>query len=895
MSEINGWEDLRGKIIEEEFSDVPIDSRNTTEFEQNVNARVWENIRESLLEELQGRGIPFRITHHNINDDTSYWTRNERGIDGKGVYEIDIPIGQEFSNDKNPYDERDLFGIVYSLFHEYKHIMQREYSIYNPINTTENRDFARAALIQDYFKEYDDENYANDPREVDAQLYGIEQALMYIRKNYPWVDVEKCCVDYVKSFISSQKEGGFTELSFSEYASDSSEQILQDLRERKNNQRRTKLSRELIAFEFYDGFEDEDLEKGSEIYKGKQLRKKFTDDFIKKYNECQNAKEKDNMLASAILEVYPKATQEYPIFKMEKNKGGKSKMDIDVQEKASRNREKISKNKEDIADCENEIEQLENEIKGLKQQGQSTYTQVLEKRLQIAELEKEIIDIQSISDRSAKSIILDDLHYIKKDGKQYQEHLHLSDCYTYYYEVQSLEATREVLELKMRLMVANKQQNSQEYKELQSEFKQNEQTLSLYRESLNKAVQLYDKTGGKQGTNIDFSVPYTDILEQYERENQVPNKTQNVNRKNSSDLGELANDLMEFTVGKYYQNREQEKSDIENNAKKELIPIFTDGLNGEYKQLAEVYGEIFSEGIATFAAGTLDNSISSKADGVFSRVILLDSESNKYCLVYERDDGTQIGITCMKNSETGKFEYYENSMHKKNNDGFISQEQIEDFSTDSPYITREQMEMQVVKHNIEESIQDGNVTEIVEVTDPKIVQYLNQQNGLSKYSARDDVSKVYMISRQDKDGNSHYEFVAHNGSQGYTKLEGLQQVPNKQNSIIIDGSRIPGQPTPMQRVDCTFIDKEGNSYFAYHQFGQGEMALSYSEQGKENADKVEVSKDSGLNRMLHNSRVRSLMRTGYNAMGIGYEKVKSIYNKFKGKDKENEVENTRED
>ena len=371
MPEINGWEDLRKKVIEEEFSNVPMDSRNNAEFERRVNARVWENIRERLLGELQGRGISFGTIEHDINESTTYWTRDERGLDGKGVYEIEIPIGQEFSNNQNPFDERDLFGIVYSLFHEYRHIEQREHSIYNPINTEENRGFARAALIQMYFSEYDDANYANDPREVDAQLYGIEQALIYIRENYPWIDVEKCCVDYVRSFISSQKENGFTELSFSEDASDSSEQILQDLRERKNNQRRTKLTEEMKSSEFYESFKDEDLEKDGDIYKKKQLRKKFTADFIKKYNECQSAKEKDSMLVSAILEIYPEAMQEYPILKMEKNKGGKNKMDVrEVQEKIKRNKGKISRNGADIADCEKEIEQLEKEIKELKQQGQ---------------------------------------------------------------------------------------------------------------------------------------------------------------------------------------------------------------------------------------------------------------------------------------------------------------------------------------------------------------------------------------------------------------------------------------------------------------------------------------------------------------------------------------------
>jgi hypothetical protein len=831
--------------------------------EQSVNARVWENIRKKMITELQSRGITFETRLHDIKRDSGYYMFDKKDKDGNPIYTIMMPDGQELSDNQNPFDERDLFSFVYSLFHEYKHILQREDSVYHIQQVNEeNMSFGMAGMISEYFVEYDEANYANDPRELDAQIYGIEQAVKYIQKNYPWVDVEKCCLGFVKNFIDVQKKSGFPELSFSEKASGSIGEILADLRNRMENPTRAKLS-DIELNDYYDEGSPE-----------KMLRDKVTDEFKKKYDECQSIMEKDQMLVDIILEVYPEATQEYPIVKM-KSKGEKGKMDV---------HEKISDLKLDISDSEKKIEQLKKEIQELKKQGNSTYIQVLTKKLQISELEIDIIDSQGAADRMAKGEVLKDLKE-KKDGKQFLEHKYLSDCYRNNNELQRRLALDAKLNINLKMMIANKQVGTKEYQELQAEIKSNNEAILMAQSTLDKSIQLYAKQGGKQGTNIDFSVPYTYILEQYERDSKNTDLV-----KRPYDIQQLADDMSTKSV---------ELNDIQtalSQIRKETTAIFSNGLNGTSKELAEIYGEMFThysvygntmfEDSSRMAEMALGTSMPEMPEEIIKR------DDNKYIIVYTDEKGKYVGIPCSRNQENGELEVIGGDGVVINNEQLS---RMRETTADKDKITYDQMEMQVVRYNIERSIQDGKVTEIVEVTDPKLVHYLNQQNGLNKYSARDDSSKVYMISRQDEDGNTHYEFVAHNGLQGYTKLEGLQQVPNKQKSIIIDGSRIPGQPTPMQRVDCAFIDNDGNSYFAYHQFGQGEMVLSYSEHGKENAYKIEVSKDSGLNRMLHNSRVRSLMRAGYNAMGIGYEKVKTVYSKFKGKDKENEVENTRED
>ncbi|MBO5349851.1 MAG: hypothetical protein J6A89_08565 [Clostridia bacterium] len=543
--------------------------------------------------------------------------------------------------------------------------------------------------------------------------------------------------------------------------------------------------------------------------------------------------------------------------------------------------EKIDDMKLDILDCEKKIEQLTGEIEELKKQGSSTYIQVLAKRLQISELEIDIIDTQGACDRLAKGEILKDLKE-KKDGKQFLEHKYLSDCYRNNNELQRLMGVKERLYLKSRIMIANKEQNTQAYQDLQEEIKANQSAIAIAEKSLNAAVQLYSRQGGKQGTDIDFSVPYTDILEQYEKESGDVDLVQR-----PYDISQLVDTLST----RVFETNDWEKMVLQIN--KESTDIFTNNLNGTSKELAEIYGNIFTHYVAH--GETMFEESSRMVELMLGTSALMPEEiikrgDNKYVIVYTDEKGEYIGVPCSRNTESGVLEVI-------GGDGTIISSKklagIRERTEDKDKITFDQMEMQVVRHNVEKSLQDGTISEIVEISDTKMLQYLSEQNNLQRYSNLGILPKIYMISRQDKDGNSHYEFVAHNSSQGYTKLEGLQQVPNKQNAIVIDGTRIPGQPTPMQQVDCTFIDRDGNSYFAYHQFGKG-MSLSYSEHQREGMDKVEVSKDSGLNRMLHNSRVRDLMRAGYNAMGIGYEKVKSIYSKYRGKQQENLVENTRE-
>lgn len=170
-----------------------------------MEMKEFEEIKNQLISDLRNRGIHFEIKYHDGSKDSGYYTSDVKGNDSKGIYTIDIPNEATYNYDINSFDEKDIFEYIYSMFHEYKHILQRENSIYEPIDTLENQDFAKAAIIAEHFMSYDSANYANDPREIDAQIYGLEQAIKYIQINFPWIDTEKCCVEFVKEFARSQK------------------------------------------------------------------------------------------------------------------------------------------------------------------------------------------------------------------------------------------------------------------------------------------------------------------------------------------------------------------------------------------------------------------------------------------------------------------------------------------------------------------------------------------------------------------------------------------------------------------------------------------------------------------------------------------------------------------
>lgn len=263
-----------------------------------------------------------------------------------------------------------------------------------------------------------------------------------------------------------------------------------------------------------------------------------------------------------------------------------------------------------------------------------------------------------------------------------------------------------------------------------------------------------------------------------------------------------------------------------------------------------------------------------------------------YLIIYNVNDvdnkERQIGVKCVRNAQTGKIEVQQN--------GIIKEDELKRVEiNDSNSISYEQMEMQVVKNNIEKSMKDTKINEILEIKDSKILEYLNNENNLQDFSDLTDPTRVFMISTQDKEGNNHYEFVAHNGRDSYTKLSGMKEVSIEQKNIIVGEDRIQGAPTPMQKVNCQFKDKNGKDYYVYHPFENSSMELATEEMQRGNDEESVVkTEDHGVNKLFHKARINELLRAGRNAMGIGYEKVKQIIAKYRGQEHVKKQESEKE-
>ena len=367
---------------------------------------------------------------------------------------------------------------------------------------------------------------------------------------------------------------------------------------------------------------------------------------------------------------------------------------------------------------------------------------------------------------------------------------------------------------------------------------------------------------------------------------------------------------------------EQLYRDMADNGRKDTIQVIQDktaevfakDLNGVSKELAELYAEIYtyevdkSHGFVFEDKDMMFEKISKNMEknyldeygeiadsSQFTEVI--KTGDNSYIAVYSVFDENgknehQYGIPIERNPETGELEtsglYNEEKLNEKR-----------EIHKDS--FNTEQMKDQIVKNNIEQTMKDGNVNELLEIKDEKLLEYLEEQNGWIRGEERSMRYGVYLASKQGKDGKNFYEFVAKDDKGEYRKLDGMEEVENKKKMIVEkDNVELSSHTNvyPTSEVDSQFVDKDGNSYFVYHSLETQTMSLDYQEKEKqtegnivEEHEQVEV-KDSGLNKLLHDSRVRDLLKSGYEVMSIGIEKVKEVYNKFKEKtnEKENDVE-----
>ena len=287
------------------------------------------NIVEKLISDLQNKGIPFE--YHIGEDETEGFSYRDEGSIGDGrkhKININIETNREqltneqkmrifYGKDEIQFSEEQIMEIVATIFHEYRHLEQTENYKYNPDYSKLSSAIAKMnAIQQNGFASYYYSNYIDDPKEIDATKYGIEEAIKYIKSNFPEVNAENGMLKYIQSYI---KHVQYDELygypMFDKDKSSTIEEILNQLQYRLENQKRV----DLVNLNESD---DE------------QLKKYFTEELKEQYNNCSDVEEKDSIILGLILKIHPEVLQEYPVLKEE----------IELSREDKKQQKKIEKN-----------------------------------------------------------------------------------------------------------------------------------------------------------------------------------------------------------------------------------------------------------------------------------------------------------------------------------------------------------------------------------------------------------------------------------------------------------------------------------------------------------------------------------------------------------------------
>lgn len=283
---------------------------------------------EKIMKELQNKGIPFEYTIDRNGFGGGYDDRGNIKDGRKHVIDIHIGDEDEFIQNGQVSDEK-VMGLISTIFHEYKHLEQTEKYKYNPDFSKESKDIARMnAIQQNGLSNYYFENYRNDPKEVDATKYGIEEAVKYVKEQFPEIDADNAIVDYIQTYIQKDKDDEYGLHMFDEDKSATVEDILNQLQERMENPTR-------VDFEqVRNGFIDD-----------KDLKELLTDEFIEKYDKCNSVEEKDSMVLAEIIKLHPEILQEYPVLQNELTK--EDNQEVQKEAKETGNLEVITEKSED--------------------------------------------------------------------------------------------------------------------------------------------------------------------------------------------------------------------------------------------------------------------------------------------------------------------------------------------------------------------------------------------------------------------------------------------------------------------------------------------------------------------------------------------------------------------
>lgn len=283
---------------------------------------------ESLMQDLQ-KNVPFTYTIDN-KDKTAGGSYEDKGNlqDGRN-HLIHIFIGDEDEYVQDGIvNEKKLVGLISTILHEYRHLEQVERYKYNPDFSKLSVNIARLFAIQvNGFANYYFENYRNDPKELDATKYGFEGAIKYVKEHYPEIDVEKAIVEYVNDYIQEDRNNEYGFHMFDENMSHTTEEIIKQLQERLANPTRVPLT------QVCDGYVEDDI-----LYKVIS-----TDEFIKKYESCKTAEEKDALIFAEVLRLHPEILNDFPVLENQINNKNKSKTAVEVKREKGADFEKTTR------------------------------------------------------------------------------------------------------------------------------------------------------------------------------------------------------------------------------------------------------------------------------------------------------------------------------------------------------------------------------------------------------------------------------------------------------------------------------------------------------------------------------------------------------------------------
>ena len=253
------------------------------------------NIIMSLITELQNRGIEFNYSIEQGNITTGQVEDCGNIKEGRN-YELTIMTeNEEIYSSNNQINDEKFMELMYVIFHEYRHIVQIENSKYNPDFSKNSINIAKMSAIKDNgFEDYYFNNYDNDIAELDASIYGIEEAIRYVNSHFPQVDAERGVLSFIRKDIQEEYPH------FRVEKANSTQECINELRARMSNPSRVDLQEIMNK----DGI-NADIDIIDNILLKQEV--------INKYRNCKTAEEKDNFIILEMCKLRPEILLEYPI------------------------------------------------------------------------------------------------------------------------------------------------------------------------------------------------------------------------------------------------------------------------------------------------------------------------------------------------------------------------------------------------------------------------------------------------------------------------------------------------------------------------------------------------------------------------------------------------------